>query len=82
MNPRTGLDDEGKRELPYRDSNSDPSVIHPVSSLYADSCYFSKIRFSIILTVTRVQSDHLEHQCIVGNGAEESTMLPVLFQAK
>jgi hypothetical protein len=37
MDPGTGLDDVEKRKfLPYRDSNSDPSVIQPVASRYTD----------------------------------------------
>jgi hypothetical protein len=35
VDPRTGLDDVEKRKfLPYRDSNSDPSVVQPVASRY------------------------------------------------
>jgi hypothetical protein len=34
---RAGLDDlEKRKSLPYRDSNSEPSVIQPVASRYID----------------------------------------------
>jgi hypothetical protein len=33
---RAGLDDVEKRTWPYRDSNSDPSVVQPVASCYTD----------------------------------------------
>jgi hypothetical protein len=37
VDPRAGLDDMEKRKFsPYRDSNSDPSVVQPVSSHYTD----------------------------------------------
>jgi hypothetical protein len=37
VDPRAGLDDVEKRKfLPYRDSNSDPSVVQPVASPYID----------------------------------------------
>jgi hypothetical protein len=37
VNPRTGLDDVEKGKfLPYRDSNSDSSVVQPVGSSYID----------------------------------------------
>jgi hypothetical protein len=37
VDPRAGLDDMGKwKFLPYRDSNSDPSVVQPVGSRYTD----------------------------------------------
>jgi hypothetical protein len=37
VDPRAGLDDVEKRKfLTYRDSNSDPSVVQPVSSRYTD----------------------------------------------
>jgi hypothetical protein len=37
MDPRAGLDDLEKRNSwPYRDSNSDPSVVQPVASRYTD----------------------------------------------
>jgi hypothetical protein len=32
VDPRAGLDDEKKRKfLPYPDSNSDPSIVHPIA---------------------------------------------------
>jgi hypothetical protein len=34
--PRTGLDDVKKKPRPYRDSNSDPPAIQPVTSSYTD----------------------------------------------
>jgi hypothetical protein len=37
MGPRTSLDDLEKRKiLPYRESNSDRSVVQPVASRYTD----------------------------------------------
>jgi hypothetical protein len=33
VDPRAGLDDDS---LPHRDSNSDPSVVQPVTSRYTD----------------------------------------------
>jgi hypothetical protein len=37
VGPRAGLDEIEKGKcLPYRDSNSDPSVIQPVASCYTD----------------------------------------------
>jgi hypothetical protein len=37
VDPRVGLDDvEKKKFLPYRDSNSDPSVVQPVASRYTN----------------------------------------------
>jgi hypothetical protein len=37
VGPRAGLDDVEKRKfLPPRDSNSDPSVVHPIASSYRD----------------------------------------------
>jgi hypothetical protein len=37
VDPRAGLDDMEKRKfLPYRDSNSDPSIVQPVGSRYND----------------------------------------------
>jgi hypothetical protein len=40
VDPRTGLDNVEKRKfLPYRDPNSDPSVVQPVASRYT---YYAK----------------------------------------
>jgi hypothetical protein len=37
VGPRAGLGDmESDNSLPYRDSNTDPSVIHPAASRYTD----------------------------------------------
>jgi hypothetical protein len=36
VDPRAGLDDVGENSLPYRDSNSEPSVFQPVASRYTD----------------------------------------------
>jgi hypothetical protein len=37
VSPRAGLADIEQRQfLPYRESNSDPSVVQPVGSLYTD----------------------------------------------
>jgi hypothetical protein len=36
MGPRAGVDDVKKNSRPYRDSNSDPSVVQPVASFYTD----------------------------------------------
>jgi hypothetical protein len=37
VDPRIGLEDMDKRIfLPYRESNSDPSVVQPVASRYTD----------------------------------------------
>jgi hypothetical protein len=45
--PRTGLDDvEKKNCCPYRDSNSDPSVVQSVASLYID-CDIQALVYSI-----------------------------------
>jgi hypothetical protein len=45
LDPRAGLDDMEKRKFsPYRYSNSDPSVAHPVASRYTDyAIKFSRI---------------------------------------
>jgi hypothetical protein len=37
VDPRAGLDDLEKRKIwPYRDSNSNPSVVQPIASRYTD----------------------------------------------
>jgi hypothetical protein len=36
MGLRTGVDDLEKKSFFYWDSNTDPSVVHPVASRYTD----------------------------------------------
>jgi hypothetical protein len=48
VDPRAGLDDVKKRNSwPYRDSNSDPSVVQPIASRYTEVHKHNIIKFTV-----------------------------------
>jgi hypothetical protein len=57
VGPRTGPDEEERsKSFPYRDSNSDPSAMQPVTSRYTDCATPAQniVSFSVILTLSCV----------------------------
>jgi hypothetical protein len=60
VGPRTGLDDvEGRKSFLYRKSNSDPSTIQPITSLYTDRAILA-----LCLSVFLAKLNILNSECM------------------
>jgi hypothetical protein len=77
VDPRASLDDvEKDNSLPYRGSNSDPSVVHPVASRYSDYAILAPLHVGIVRTIiknTQFTDLNLHKFCTVSSSAYNYT---------
>jgi hypothetical protein len=76
VDPSAGLDDiEKLKFLTYQDSNSDPSVVQPVASRYAD---YATAAHTIYEGTEIIQRDVQEEE-ITARIRREMVQMPVIF---